>query len=59
VSVSDWDIEQRRLLAELSKIDMPEELWLKLSTTLSQWVNEQRESDRRWKLHEQNIYTPK
>jgi hypothetical protein len=49
---SDWGAEQRRLLAELSKIDMPAELWHKLSATLSQWINEQRESDRRWKLHE-------
>lgn len=56
VSKSDWDTEQRRLLAELSKIDMPEELWRMLSATLSQWVNEQRASDRRWKLHEQNFH---
>ncbi len=48
----DWDAEQRRLLAELSKIDMPEELWRRFSATLSQWVDEQRASDRRWKLHE-------
>ncbi len=48
----DWDVEQRRLLAELSRIDMPEELWRRLSATLSQWTDEQRESDRRWKLHE-------
>ena len=51
----DWDQEQRRLLAELSKIDMSEELWRRLTATLSQWINEQRESDRRWKLHELRI----
>ncbi len=48
----DWDAEQSRLLAELSKIDMPQELWRRLSATLSRWTDEQRESDRRWKLHE-------
>ncbi len=53
MSESDWDAEQSRLLAELSKIDMPEELWRRLSATLSQWTDEQRESDRRWTLHEQ------
>jgi hexokinase len=51
----DWDQEQHRLLAELSKIDMPEELWRNLSATLSRWVDEQRESDRRWRLHEKKV----
>ena len=49
----DWDAEQSRLLAELSRIDMPEELWRRLSATPARSVDEQRESDRRWKLHEQ------
>ena len=51
----DWDQEQHRLLTELSKIDMPEELWRHLSATLSRWVDEQRESDRRWRLHEKKV----
>jgi hypothetical protein len=53
MTTPDWDAEQSRVLAELSRIDMPEELWRRLSATLSQWANEQRESDRRWMLHEQ------
>jgi hypothetical protein len=48
----DRDAEQHRLLTELNKIDMPEELWLQLAATLRQWIAEQKESDRRWQLHE-------
>ncbi len=48
----DRDAEQHRLLTELNKIDMPEELWLQLAATLRQWIAEQKESDRRGQLHE-------
>jgi hypothetical protein len=48
----DHDAEQHRLLTELNKIDMPEELWLQLVATVRQWIAEQKASDRRWRLHE-------
>ncbi len=48
----NWDEEQRRLLTELNKIDMPEMLWLRLDAAVRQWVSEQKESDRRWHLRE-------
>ncbi len=47
----DWDAEQRRLLTELGKIDMPAELWRRLDSVVRQWLDEQREADRRWSLH--------
>ncbi len=47
----DWDAEQRRLLTELNKIAMPQELWRQLDAVVRHWFDEQRKADRRWKLH--------
>jgi hypothetical protein len=47
----DWDAEQRRLLTELNKIDMPQELWRQLDAMVRHWIDEQREADRRWRIH--------
>ncbi len=47
----DWDAEQHRLLTELNKIDMPQELWRQLDAVVLNWFDEQREADRRWQLH--------
>jgi hypothetical protein len=51
VNQQDWDAEQRRLLTELNKIAMPQELWRQLDAVVRHWFDEQREADRRWKLH--------
>jgi hypothetical protein len=47
----DWDAEQRRLLAELARIDMRPDLWSRLEPLVRRWIDEQREADRRWQLH--------
>lgn len=52
VSEINWNEEQRRLLTELTKIEMPQDLWLRLDNVVHQWVDEQREADRRWEVHQ-------
>lgn len=47
----DWDAEQRRLLTELNKIDMSQELWRQLDAMVRHWIDAQREADRRWRIH--------
>ena len=51
VNQQDWDAEQHRVLTELSKIAMPQELWQQLDGVVLKWFNEQREADRRWQIH--------
>jgi len=58
VNQPDWDAEQRRLLIELNKIAMPQELWRRLDSVVLQWFDEQREADRRWKLHSKQEQYP-
>jgi outer membrane lipopolysaccharide assembly protein LptE/RlpB len=50
----DWDSEQRRLLTELGRVDMAPQLWNRLESVVRQWIDEQREADRRWQLHSQS-----
>ena len=51
VNQQDWDAEQHRLLTELNKIAMPQELWRQVDAVVLNWFDEQREADWRWQLH--------